>query len=121
VDAARRRHFLVYFDGGAIDAAARSGTVIFQSPPAGLPDNGPGRQVNVITAVRRAPPCAAGQLALTYVGGEPATGNDFGTLLVTDRSTLACALRGPLRVTGVNRAGRPSPARFGSPSRATPS
>jgi hypothetical protein len=94
----------VYFDGGVIDRAARTGTVIFQSLPAGLPDNGADRQVNVITAVRRSPPCAAGQLALTYIGGEPAT--DFGTLLVRDRSRHACALGGPVRVTGLNPAGR---------------
>ncbi len=107
VAAARHRHFAVYFDGSAIDPAARPGTVIFQSLPAGLPDNGPGRQVDVITAVRQSPPCIAGQLALSYLGGEPATGNDFGTLLVRDRSGDSCALPGPLRVTGLNAAGFP--------------
>ncbi|HEX2323234.1 MAG TPA: hypothetical protein VHJ18_30025 [Streptosporangiaceae bacterium] len=107
VDAARRQHFTVYFDGSAIDPAARTGTVIFQSLPAGLPDSLPGHQVDVITAVRQSPPCIAGQLALTYLGGEPATGNDFGTLLVTDRSRHACALPGPLRVTGLDTRGVP--------------
>jgi hypothetical protein len=105
VVAARRQHFTVYFDGSAIDPAVRTGTVIFQSLPAGLPDNLPGRQVDVITAVRQSPPCMAGQLALTYLGGEPATGNDFGTLLIRDRSTHACALPGPLRVTGLDAHG----------------
>jgi hypothetical protein len=107
VAAARHRGFTVYFDGSAIDPAARTGTVIFQSLPAGLPDNGPGRQVDVFTAVRQSPPCTAGQLALSYLGGEPATGNDFGTLLVRDRSGHSCALPGPLRVTGLNAAGFP--------------
>lgn len=56
---------------------------------------------------RTSAPCKAGQLALSYRGGEPATGNDFGTLLVRDRSGRACTLPGQLRVTGLNAAGRP--------------
>jgi len=107
VIAARRQHFTVYFDGAAIDPAVPVGTVIFQSLPAGLPGSGPGRQVDVITAVRQSPPCVAGQLALTFLGGEPATGNDFGTLLVRDRSRLACTLPAPLRVTGLDARGAP--------------
>jgi hypothetical protein len=59
----------------------------------------------VITAVRQSPQCTASQLALTYLGGEPATGNDFGTLLVRDRSRHACALPAQLRVVGLDAAG----------------
>src|SRR5690349_18826468 len=57
-------------------------------------------------AVRPSPPCKPGQLAATYLGGQPATGNDFGSLLIMDRSGRSCSLPGSLRVAGLNRAGR---------------
>ena len=113
--AARRHHFSVYFDGGAIDRAARFGAVVFQSLPAGLPDNGPGRQVDVIIAVQKSPPCQARQLALSYLGGQPGAGNDFGTLLISDHAQRACALHGPLRVAGLDRAGRRVTSTVGFP------
>jgi hypothetical protein len=43
---------------------------------------------------------------VTYLGGQPATGNDFGSLLIMDRSGRSCSLPGSLRVAGLNRAGR---------------
>ena len=105
--AAKRHHFSAYFDGGVIDQTAPFGSVVFQSLPAGLRATGPGRQVDLIIAVRESPRCAAGQLSLSYLGGEAGAGNDFGTLLISDRSSRACTLRGPLRVTGLRRAGQP--------------
>ena len=112
--AARRHHFSIYVGGGVIDPSVRFGTVVYQSLPAGLRGSGPGHQVDVIVAVRTSPPCAGGQLALSYLGGEAGAGNDFGTLLIGDRSPRPCTLEGPLHVTGLDRNGQKvtSTARF---------
>ncbi len=104
---ARRHHFGIIFDGAAIDRAARTGTVIFQSLPPGARGGAPSGQVGVVLAVRPSPACAAGQLALSYLGGEPGTGYDFGTVLVRDTSSRACTLAGPVRLTGLDAAGHP--------------
>jgi len=97
----------VLFDGGVVDSAAGFGTVVFQSLPANVTDTMPGQQVDVILAVRSSPACSAGQLALSYLGGGPGAGNDFGTLLIRDISARPCTLKGPLQVTGLDGAGRP--------------
>ena len=51
-------------------------------PVAARGDTGQRRraQVSVILAVHAAPACTARQLALTYLGGGPGAGNDFGTI-----------------------------------------
>ena len=103
---ARGRRFGIYFDGEAIDGSAPFGTVIFQSLPARTRDSGPGRQVDVIQAVSPSPVCRVSQLALSFLGGGAGAGNDFATLVVRDRSDRACMLAGPIRVTGLNAAGR---------------
>ena len=105
--AARRDGFGLLVDGAVLDGAARFGTVIFQSLPEGIRDSGAGAQVSVILAVHAAPACAARQLALTYLGGGPGAGNDFGTILIRDISGRACTLTGPLRITGLNTRGSP--------------
>lgn len=102
---ARHHRFSVSFGGGVVDPAVPFGAVVFQSLPAGVPDSGPGREVDVIVAVRRSPPCVAGQLAVSYAGGEAGAGNDFGTLLIGDRSPRPCTLTGPLHVAGLDRDG----------------
>ena len=104
--AASREHFTVSFDAVVTDPGARSGSVVFQVPPSGLPDAGPGTQVGVILAAHGAPACATGQLALTYRGGGPSAGNDFGTLVISDTSARPCTLAGPLQVTGLGTAGQ---------------
>lgn len=103
---ARRSHFTVNFGGAVIDEAVPSGTVVFQSLPAGARDSGPGGDVDVILATGRAPDCTASQLALTYLGGGAGAGSDFGTVLVRDTSARPCTLTGPLLVTGLGADGR---------------
>ncbi|HEX5190015.1 MAG TPA: PASTA domain-containing protein [Streptosporangiaceae bacterium] len=112
---ARHHRFSVYVDGGVDDVAAPFGSVVFQSPPAGLPDSEPGRQVDVVVAVRTSPACVAGQLELSYLGGGAGAGNDFGTLLIGDRSSRPCTLTGPLHVSGLDLAGRKVTATVGYP------
>ncbi len=103
--AARRHHFGIYFDGGVIDPAARFGTVVFQSLPAGIRDGGPGHQVDVVLAVREIAALRARSARAELPGRRSGAGNDFGTLLISDRSSRPCTLGGPLRVAGLNRAG----------------
>ena len=81
--------------------------MVFQSPPAGARDSGPGGSVTVLLAARPAARCTASQLALTYLAGGKSAGNDFGTLLIRDLSARPCTLAGPLRVTGLDSAGQP--------------
>jgi hypothetical protein len=50
-------------------------------------------------------PCRPRQLGFAYVGSEAGAGNDFGSIVVWDKSGTACALTGPVRVTGLDRAG----------------
>ena len=69
----------------------------------------------MIIAVQKSPPCQARQLALSYLGGQPGAGNDFGTLLISDHAQRACALHGPLRVAGLDRAGRRVTSAVGFP------
>jgi hypothetical protein len=73
--------------------------------PAGVRDSGPGRDLGVTVAVPPAPACTATQLALTYLGGDPGAGNDFGLISVRDTSGQPCTLTGPLVVTGLNARG----------------
>lgn len=51
------------------------------------------------------PACAASQLGLGYVGGLASAGNDFGTIVIWDKSAAACALTSPIRIAGLNRRG----------------
>lgn len=104
---ARRHGFTLSFDAAVVDEQASFGAVVFQALPPGVPDSGPGTQVGVILAVGQAPHCSTRQLALSYLGGGPGAGNDFGTVLVRDASPRACALAGPLMVTGLDGQGRP--------------
>jgi hypothetical protein len=105
--AAAASRWSLYVDGAAIDRAAQPGTVIFQTLPAGVPDAGPGKDINVVLAARPAPACTAGQLALSYLGGGAGAGNDFGSVVVRDDSPRPCTLSGPLRLVGTGKAGRP--------------
>jgi hypothetical protein len=104
--AASKARFALSFDGEATDPAAGPWTAIFQVPPAGDRDRGPDRDFGVIVAVPPAPACTAAQLALTYFGGEPGAGHDFGLIGVRDVSGQPCTLTGPLAVTGLNARGR---------------
>jgi hypothetical protein len=104
---AARGRWSLYVDGAVIDRAARPGTVIFQTPPAGVQDAGPGKDITVVMAVRPAPVCRAGQLALSYLRGGAGAGNDFGSVVVRDHSPRPCALTGPLHLVGTGTAGRP--------------
>jgi len=105
--AAARDRWSLYVDGAAIDRAVQPGTVIFQTLPAGVPDAGAGKDINVALAVRPASACTAGQLALSYLGGGAGAGNDFGSVVVRDDSPRPCTLTGPLRLAGTGKAGRP--------------
>ncbi len=100
------RHFSISFGGAVIDESARFGTIVFQVLPPGAVDAWPGRQVDVLLAVRSAPACRAGQLALSYTGGGAGAGNDFGSIVVRDSSAHPCTLTGPLLVTGTGPGGR---------------
>jgi hypothetical protein len=53
-----------------------------------------------------APACSLDGLALDYVGGGGATGNDFGTIRLRDVGASACLLEGPIIVAGIDAAGR---------------
>jgi hypothetical protein len=50
----------------------------------------------------RTPACAASQLGLAYVGGLASAGNDFGTIVVWDKSAIACSLTSPIKIAGLN-------------------
>ncbi len=97
--------FTVSLDGAAIDKSARFGDVIFTSVPAGLRVSPADQQLGLVLAVRPAPACKAGQLALTYLGGEGGAGNDFGSIVVRDVSRRPCRLAWPLRISGLDTAG----------------
>jgi hypothetical protein len=105
--AAVRERWSLYVDGAAIDRAVQPGTVIFQTLPAGVPNAGPGKDINVVLAVQPAPACTVGQLALSYLGGGAGAGNDFGSVVVRDDSPRPCTLTGPLHLAGTDKAGRP--------------
>lgn len=104
--AAARGRWSLYVDGAGIDRAVQPGTVIFQTLPAGVPDAGPGKDINVVLAVRPAPACTAAQLALSYLGGGAGAGNDFGSVVVRDDWPRPCTLTGPLHLAGTGKAGR---------------
>lgn len=78
-------------------------TVIAQSPAGGSRGTG----VIVTIAVPATTACADGQLALTYLGGGAAAGNDSGGVVVRDVSSVWCTLSGPLLLVGMGPSGRP--------------
>jgi hypothetical protein len=94
------------FDGVAIDQAAPFGTVIFASPPAGVRVGRSDNLIGVELGVHRAPVCTVRQLRLVYLGGGPNGGHEAGSIEVSDRSGRPCRLAGPVRITGLNAAGR---------------
>ncbi len=59
------------------------------------------------TAAIRPHACTASQLRLSYRGSEPGAGNDLGVIVVRDASARPCLLAGPIRLTGLDRAGHP--------------
>ena len=104
--AARRDGFSLLVAGAASDDAAPLGSVLFQSPPPGVIDAAPGTQLDVIVAVPHSPPCTAAQLTLSYRAGGLGAGLDFGLIIFRDTAKAPCTLAGPVRVTGLNAAGR---------------
>jgi hypothetical protein len=102
---ARRDGFDLLVGGGAVDPRVPFGTVIFQTGPPGWRE-GSG-QVSVILAVQPAPACTAGQLAADFTGAQPGAGNDLGGIIIRDTGAAPCTLAGPLRLTGLDRAGQP--------------
>jgi hypothetical protein len=95
---ARRSGDSLVLDGELLDASA-AGTVLLQGPTLG-------HQIEVIAAVHRSAPCRDGQLAVQYLPGGAATGNDFGTIVLRNVSASWCELDGRASVTGLT-AGRP--------------
>jgi hypothetical protein len=108
--AATRSGYMAVLGGQVIDPNVAAGSVVLQSPPAGLGDIG--NQIEVITATRNAPACGIGQLALDYEGGGAGAGNDFGGVRIRDIGDEPCELVGPIRIVGVNRAGKPVTTRL---------
>jgi PASTA domain len=104
---AKRHGLTLLVDGAGIDPSVPAGTVIFQSPPAVAFNPGPGSQLDVIVASPRAPACTPAQLTLSFRGGEPGAGNDFGSILFRDTGTAACLLAGTVTATGLSAAGGP--------------
>jgi hypothetical protein len=47
------------------------------------------------------------QLTLSYRGGEPGAGNDFGSIIFRDTGTAPCFLAGTVTATGLSAAGGP--------------
>lgn len=90
--------------GEEVDPAAPAGTVLLQSPPAG--SKGVGNQIDLIIDAHLAPSCRSGDLGLAYLEGGEGSGNDFGTIIVTDLADSACQLSGPITLVGVDAAGQ---------------
>lgn len=65
---------------------------------------GHSRQVTATAAIHPHA-CAAAQLRLGYRGSEPGAGNDIGTITVRNASARPCWLSGPIRLSGLDRAG----------------
>ncbi|HEY3905873.1 MAG TPA: PASTA domain-containing protein [Streptosporangiaceae bacterium] len=94
--------FYVTFDGAAVDPAARFGTVIFATPPAGVRVGRSDNEIGVQRAVHHAPVCTTRQLKLSYAGGAPNGGHESGAIELLDKSPRPCRLAGPVRLTGLN-------------------
>lgn len=93
--------------GGAIDlAGAPFGTIVWQTPVAGSRANASNPGVTVFVATGGAPRCRAGQLRGVSVGAEHGQGNTFGGITIYDTAATPCALRGTIRVVGVDARGR---------------
>jgi hypothetical protein len=105
--AAARHHFSLCVEGAAVDARARFGHVIFQSLPAAAINPGPGNQVSVIVAVRRAPACHSAQLTVRYRAGGFDAGEDSGGIIVRDTGARPCQPAGRVKITGPGPGGRP--------------
>jgi hypothetical protein len=91
LSAASTPHHVV---GEIVDARSGPGTVLLQAG------------TDVLVAVPPAAACAARELAVHYRAGDAGTGNDFGTVVLRNRATTWCALGGPIRIIGLDGAGR---------------
>lgn len=97
-------------EGGAdevSDPQVPLGTVIWQEPaPGAIQQRGEG-SVGLDVAVRPVPACRPDQLAAVFRAGGVGTGNLFGSIALLDVSTHACALSGPMTMTGLGRNASP--------------
>jgi len=58
------------------------------------------------TEINRPPACTVAELALDYQGDGAGAGSDFGTIWIRDVAAQPCLLRGPVELTGIDRAGK---------------
>ncbi|MGD0595741.1 MAG: PASTA domain-containing protein [Acidimicrobiales bacterium] len=94
-------------DGGEeVDPFLKSGTVLLQYPPAGFP--GIGRQLDLVIAVGREPPCSSADVVFQYIGsGVLNAFEDVGSIVVRDVSVRACLFPSTVNATGLNAADQP--------------
>jgi hypothetical protein len=88
------------------DDTAPAGTVIWQGPFPGGPQDVGEVEVSLYVAVGRPPACRGGQVVGRYLDGGRGTGNHFGNIALVDVLSRPCALRGTLRLRGEDRGGR---------------
>ncbi len=94
------------FGGEEFDTAVPEGVVLLQDPAAGDGDANDDRQIEVVIATHPGPPCTPNELRLEYEGGGLGVGNDFGTIVLRDVGSTACAVTGPIGVAGLDERGR---------------
>ncbi len=83
------------------------GTVIWQEPFPGAIQERSQASVYLDVAVRQVPACRRDQLAGAFLSGGVGTGDLFGNIALLDVSAQACALSGPMTLTGLRRDGHP--------------
>jgi hypothetical protein len=82
------------------------GTVIWQTPLAGLAHDADNPDVSVLVSSRRVSLCHTKQLLGRYLGGGRGTGMHFGSIAILDVSPQACLLTGRLELYGADHSGR---------------
>ncbi len=103
---ATSRHIDLGAAGELVDPTVPLGTIVWQTPLAGGPQDGDKIGVSAYVAVPPSPPCRARQLRGFYLNGGRAMGQKFGGITLRNVSSRPCTLEGRLTLDGQNSRGR---------------
>lgn len=87
------------------DPAVPFGEIVWQSPLPGTRESAASAGVQLVVAVRAAPPCRASQLIGRYTGTGAGAGIYIGSIALANSSPKACTLSGRLALSGLSADG----------------
>lgn len=106
IQIAARSGVTLGFDGEEIDSSLPDGSILLQDTPVGYRTSA--NQLGVVLAFHQHPACNVKELALQFGGVQGIGGGAIGgPIFMRDVGSQPCLFQGPIKVVGVDRAGKP--------------